>query len=138
MNLTTEVKNKVVVFHDGSREHITSEQEKAIFQMTGGVVKGIKINGNYYAFSGISKILNIEDFYIQYPDERPEYTPDTFQEQYGAYTRQGSEQVRQPTGKAKELMIQGIKKAFCEMGKSEEDAGKCLEKFTKKQYANHK
>ena len=73
MNLTTEVNNQVIIFHDGSRLFVTDKQVEKITEQIQLGQKGIWINKNYYTFSSISKIISLKDFYDQYPDQMPDY-----------------------------------------------------------------
>ncbi len=70
--LSTEQKNKVIIFHDGSKLFITSQQEELIYQISGTPTKHIRIDGNMYAFSTMAKIIDLKDYYDQYPEQRPE------------------------------------------------------------------
>lgn len=80
MNLTTEVNSQVIIFHDGSKVFITDNQAESVIQMSGGQSKGIKINGNYYTFSSISKIVSTQEYYNQYPDQVPDHRSEVFTE----------------------------------------------------------
>lgn len=74
-DLTTELANRVMVLHDKSKRFITKKQEDALFVMTGTLAKGIKINGEYFAFSSIAKIVDLDKYYEDHPEERPHYEP---------------------------------------------------------------
>lgn len=124
MTLTTDVKTHVIVFHDKSRKHITKEQANFIFQASAtSTVPAITTPQlGRITFSSIAKIITIDDFYEQYPNERPEKPYNTFEENYPEYSK-GNQQIRKPTERAKELMKKGFVGYFTkERGLSQEQA----------------
>lgn len=68
--------NHVIIFQDKSRVHLNDTDYKKF--MTGMVSgsDGIQMNGNYYRFSSISKILTQAEFYAQYPQLVPPKAPE--------------------------------------------------------------
>lgn len=111
--LSTEVKNTVIIFHDGSRKFITNRQADIVISQSTTAAKGIKIDGSFIAFSSISKILTLQEFYNEYPDERP---PET---QNKVFTTPAGDmldrvisplKLKQQRIRAFEQMIKGIKK----------------------------
>jgi hypothetical protein len=71
MNLSTEVKESVIIFFDGSRKFVTKNQADFIITESTGSKKGIVIDGSFRTFSSISKVLAISEFYQEYPEEQP-------------------------------------------------------------------
>jgi len=71
--LTDNPKNHIIIFPDKSRRFITEKQAMIILQLAGEEHKSIKIENAYYSISMIrnATIMPIEDYYQQYPDERP-------------------------------------------------------------------
>lgn len=69
--LSTDVKNQVIIFHDKSKKFVTKQQAEVVINQSTTAAKGIKIDGSFIGFSSISKILSLQEFYNQYPDERP-------------------------------------------------------------------
>ena len=84
MQLSTEVKNEsVIIFHDKGEKWITEKQADYVLEQSCQPnAKGIKLDGSFYTFSSMAKILSEKDYYEQYPDKRPE-TKNVFEEFYG-------------------------------------------------------
>ncbi len=71
--ISTDLKTSVIIFHDKSRKFITKAQESLIFQASGSSAKSITTPAlGMITFSAIAKVMDIKDFYDEYPDERPE------------------------------------------------------------------
>ena len=71
MNLTTNVLTHVVVFMDGSTMDITERAFEAITAASVNPdVKHIRLKGQMFALSSISKILTREDYVEQYPEKQ--------------------------------------------------------------------
>lgn len=69
---TAEVKTHIVVFFDSSKFWITEKQKNALAARWGEPdFRQFKLNGSLYSVGNISKILTQEEYYEQYPDERP-------------------------------------------------------------------
>jgi hypothetical protein len=119
--LSTKVdEQSVIVFHDKSKKWVTKAQAEHIFNASCEPgQKGILIDGSFYTFSAISKILSLKDFYDQFPDERPAETRNQFEDVYGSV---GNQQIRKPTGRAKEMMVEGFIKQRMHVGKTREEA----------------
>lgn len=106
MELSTEVSEKsIIIFHDRSKKWISSKQAEAIYSMSGSTQKGVTIDGSFYTFSSISKILSVQDFYQQFPDERPEETPEWKKEDHVSL----SEQVNR-TPESLSGLLKGLKR----------------------------
>lgn len=71
MNLTTDVKSRIILFRDKSTLYISEQQANMIYQQSSGGNKGLLINGNYYSFADITKIMAVSDYYEQYPEKIP-------------------------------------------------------------------
>lgn len=71
--ISNEVKYAVIIFHDKSHKFITQDQYHGIIMAQSNPnIKNIKLGDNLYYLGGINKILNIEEFYDEYPDKRPD------------------------------------------------------------------
>ena len=80
--LSTEVKYAVIIFHDKSRKFINEQQYNGIIgPYTNPDVAKLDIGGALYSKPSISKILAMEEFYDEYPEERIqiEITPPGYQ-----------------------------------------------------------
>lgn len=118
--ITEEIKNWVILKHNGIAEFITEKQAEFITQSMAQGAKGIKRGvAGWLAFSSISDIVSIEKYYEMYPDKRPVETRNNFIDIYGL---QGNQQIRQPTQKAVELMKKGFLKYHREQGRTEQEA----------------
>ena len=113
----------IIRFFDGSKKEVSQKIADEIMEKScHSELQGVKINGTFYKFSAISKILTNEDFFIEYPDERPEISmPEWIP----------NEQIRQPTTKAKELMKGGFIDYHLSQGRTPEEADKKWEDFIK-------
>lgn len=88
--ITVDVKTRVVLFIGGGEEFISEDECDAIFKLSGTLVKGCKLkNGNWINFASIARIIEIEEFYQQFPKKRPEYERDTYSEQYTGFDVDG-------------------------------------------------
>jgi hypothetical protein len=78
-NIQTEVKNYIIVFYDKSTLNITQKQADEIFKKSCSEAKGVKINNQYYSLNSMSKIIELKEYYRQYPEKEPQiinYFPD--------------------------------------------------------------
>ena len=101
--LSTEIKNQVIVFHDKSHKFITQAQASLIFQASGTNAKSITTPAlGMITFSAIAKVMSIDDFYTEYPQHREEQPRDLFKEMYS------NQQIRQPSTRAGELIKKGF------------------------------
>lgn len=118
-------KNYVIVFTDDSTMEVTEQVAMNVIKMsTMPNQVGTTIAGNFYKFTMIAKVLDLAEYYRQYPDMRPEATPNLFPdtgkpplEKYG--TSKG----------AMEGIIVGIKKYISEqreLGKETPNADNLL------------
>lgn len=124
--ISSEVNTRVIIFHDGGKKFITDEQYKFIMlaKEVGKSIDTPKLG--FITLSSIARIPTIEEFYEQFPKERPEHTRDSFQEHYGGI----NQQIRKPTVRAKELMKQGFIKGYMETwGGTQEHAEKKFEQI---------
>jgi hypothetical protein len=69
MNLTGP-KNHVIIFDDKSTLFITKTQYDDVMKLSANK-SGFGIDGSYYKFNSISKLLTEEEYYEQYPDRKP-------------------------------------------------------------------
>lgn len=73
MQLSTEVKNRVLYFHGGQKVFVTAEQEDNITRLSTTNQKTFSLNGHLTTFSSIARFGDIEDYFNDHPEERPEY-----------------------------------------------------------------
>jgi hypothetical protein len=66
--------NSIIIFHDGSKKQVTTSRAEKIWELS-AKQDGFMIAGSYYKFSTVAKILTLEEYYCEYPDERPDPTP---------------------------------------------------------------
>lgn len=106
-SLSLAKRDHVILFTDKSKIFISQSDYLRILKIS-GQNKLFTLENKTYNFSSIYKILDIEEYYNQYPDSRPvQYK--TIQEQYPEESFGGNQQIRKPTSRARELMLQGIK-----------------------------
>lgn len=123
-------KDHVIVYHDGSRKWVSAKvAEMVLIKSCDKDLQATIINGEHFKFSAIAKIIPKEEFFEQYPDERPEEVRNTFQDIYGDV---GNQQIRQPTQRAAELMKQGFMKYHAEQGRTPEQAEEKWKQFKSK------
>ena len=68
--ITTQVKSHVIIFTDKSKKFISQLSYDDIMSQSAGDSGGIEIVDNYIRFQSIAKILTIDEFYKQYPEEK--------------------------------------------------------------------
>jgi len=104
-----------IVCHDQKKIEVTEEQKDYIYKLSSTNAKGIDINGEYIAFSSISRIEKIKDETPKYP-ELP-----TVNEVLGTFSAKRRK-------RALESMAKGFKKHF-EGREMNEEAKKTLLKL---------
>jgi len=93
-----------IIYHDKSTQKVEDKIAKVLIERAcDKEKKGVNIDGKMYLFSGISKILTEQDYYEQYPDKRPDTTPDY----YSHYVAKGDIWNR-ATEKGKFQMLSGM------------------------------
>lgn len=60
-----------IIFFDDSYKEVDETLYNQILEESSGSAIGKEINGSFYKFSDIRKILNQTDFYYQYPQYKP-------------------------------------------------------------------
>lgn len=79
--IQTEVKDWVIIFSDRSVKFITKERaEKIIILSTtpDTSVSSVMIDNEYYKFSTFAKVISADEYYKQYPNEKPVSKVPTF------------------------------------------------------------
>lgn len=107
--ISTEVKSHVILFFDSSKVFITEQQRNGLIdKMTDSGVKQVDIDGQLYNLANIAKVLSLDEFYKEYPAQRPEpQREDQYKKYEGLETR--------PIGKnGLASMIAGLEKAIRE------------------------
>jgi hypothetical protein len=106
MQLITEVKNRVLYFHGGTKVFVTQEQENEITRLSTTDLKGCKINGHWTTFSSIARFGEISDYYNDHPEERPEYRPEWKAEPVEGY--KSLEEQALATERGRNGLIEGL------------------------------
>ena len=73
--ITTQVKSHVIIFTDKSKKFISQISYDDIISQSSEGIGGMEIGDNYIRFQSIAKILTIDEFYKQYPEEKVFETP---------------------------------------------------------------
>lgn len=68
--LTISESQSVILFHDKSKKILPTVKAELLFQLSNKQEQFI-LDGGIYKFSAIAKIIPIEEYYQQYPSERP-------------------------------------------------------------------
>lgn len=118
----------VIIFHDKSQKFINQNQHNAIFKAHSNPnVKTIEIDRSMYFIASMSKILTLEEYYIEYPDKKPERK---FENQFTKY--EGVEQMANSKN-GLESLIRGLKKfideSFVETPKAQEHLDRMIKKY---------
>lgn len=71
MKLTTEIKDRVLVFFGKGHKFISSKQETAFLEESNTSARGITIDGDFINFSSVAKIIPLNEFYNENPELRP-------------------------------------------------------------------
>lgn len=72
--ITTSLKFAFIVFVDHSKLMIDADDyQRLLNAMANPDIKSIKIGQNAYTIGGISKVLTLEEFYNEYPDQKPDH-----------------------------------------------------------------
>jgi hypothetical protein len=91
INLTT----AVILFYDESKKFLNQDQYQAIKSAYGNPnVQKLEIDGCLYSKSSISKILTLQEYYEQYPDENVYYGQPPKDD---SYFNQSVDQVKKET-----------------------------------------
>lgn len=112
-----------------SKNHheITQEQKESLMRVDASQVE--LSDGSIVKINSISEILPEEKYYQTFPDKRPTETRNDFEEKYSQYSRSGSDQIRKPTKRARELMLEGMKKYIGENPGNNKNALEMYNKF---------
>lgn len=101
--LITKLETQVIIYKDRGFDYISDEEANFIYEASSRGEEGCKLrNGHMVTFSTIGRIIDIEKFYDENPERRPEEVRDTFKDNYG------NQQVRNPTTFQAELMHKGF------------------------------
>lgn len=76
--ISTETKNYVIIFYDNSRKFITEKVALGLYN-SGSKVKEFIVDRERISLASIAKILPLDSFYEQYPDQKPESVLPKFQ-----------------------------------------------------------
>lgn len=119
-SLTTDPCTHVIVFYDGTKKFITTKQYQIILEASSRELKSVSTSQlGYISFGAISKIPEIEDYYNQYPEERPDYRAE-FQPKIDNRTPEQQERDYQ-------RVRQGIVKGLQDFCKTHSDAKQAKE-----------
>ena len=70
MQITTQ--QHIIIFTDGSKKEVTEELALKVIQASTTEQTGMTISGSYYKFTMIAKVLDMAEYYRQYPEKKPE------------------------------------------------------------------
>jgi len=130
--LKDDLDKSVIIFKDKSKKWITKKQADFILQQSClPNQKKVLVDGLFYNFASISKILNEKEFYEQFPKERKiEEIP--FFNNPNIYDLEGNQQIRKPTKRAREQMKEGFIGKRLQLGDTKDIAEKKFDDFIKK------
>lgn len=76
-DLLLQTRNFVIKFHDGSKKFIDQSQYLLLLEAEANGMQSInfKDGSGSYKFSSIQKYLPLDEYYVQYPKERPQEVP---------------------------------------------------------------
>lgn len=105
MTNITEATTHVVLFFDSSKLFLTEQQYQGLlFAITEGR-KQVAVNGSLYTTAHIAKVLSLDEFYQEYPAEKPSPVVDHF-DKYKAL-------VKRPMGlRSVQQLLKGIERAI--------------------------
>ncbi len=99
--------NYHIIFFDNTEKEITQEKYNQILDSTSTDAVGIEIDGGFYKFSAIQKILDNEEYIEQYP-QKQSYN---YSQPYSSLKGLGYEGIINKTpNKGLELMAKGLKR----------------------------
>ena len=87
-----------------AHHEITEEQKNSL--MATKATQFELNDGSIVRLNTISEVLPEDKYYQTFPDKRPEEVRNQFDENYAEYN--SSNQIRKPTKRAKELMLEGL------------------------------
>lgn len=71
--LSVDVKYAVIIFFDKSKLFIDMDQyNRLLIVMSDPAIKQVQIGYSVYYLGGISKVLTLQEFYDEYPSQRPD------------------------------------------------------------------
>lgn len=124
MQISTELKQNVIIFKDGSNKWITDPVYQQLISLGEG--EKFTVDGNLYDYNMISKVLSRDEFYKEYPEnELPMYpTLKTY-----------NVPIKHDRKRALGCMIRGIK-SYINSDYQGTDAPKEILKKWERRYAN--
>ena len=123
---STERKTHVIVFIDRSHKYVPQEKAESLLELSTTNTTGFELNGNYYDFRGVSKILSYKDFCEEYP-ERVRQERENMPPAYNQINFEDSHEQYMKSGDAVRGLIVGLKKYIAE----NETTGKAEQKLKK-------
>lgn len=125
-DLSIDVVTHVVLTISKIKHFITQSQFDAIIELSGsGDTKGVQIGESFLSFSNITDIVPINDYYEQFPAEKPQdTTPTKFIERAVTFT----DIFREADIEGKIAMLRGVKK-YCETNPGSQKAELLLKKL---------
>ena len=130
--LTDDLDKSVIIFNNKSKKWITKKQADFILQQSClPNQKKVLVDGLFYNFTSISKIINEKEFYEQFPEERKIKEIPCLNNP-NIYDLEGNQQIRIPTKRAREQMKEGFIVKRVQLGDTKEIAEKKFDDFIKK------
>jgi hypothetical protein len=102
--------------------HEITEEQKKLLMSTNATQFELK-DGSIVKLNTISEVLPEDKYFQTFPDKRPEEVRNDFDSKYAQYT---GDQIRKPTKRAKELMLEGLAE-YCRQNPHAEKTKKMLE-----------
>jgi hypothetical protein len=104
MNVSTNVSTHIIVFKDGSKKFINEKAYRFIWEESLKESSIIHIGGQLINLHSIKTLSSLDEYYAQYPNEKP-------RENFKDWTGKGFAEIINGSGnKALEGMIKGLKK----------------------------
>lgn len=106
--LTTEIKDRVLVFFGKGHKVISSKQEMAFLEESNTSARGITIDGDFVNFSSVAKIISLNEFYNENPDLRPSRSGTMNNYTYSSKEHLGIRRYDKYSTRPLELMREGL------------------------------
>lgn len=129
-NISTDVLDHVILFHDKSQLLITEKQAMAVDQaLNFGQASHLRINNQTYSKGSMSKIIKLDEYYKQYPDQKSREYEDVSE----LLVKQGLSDAPPPVtqnniiNRASSKGLREMMKGFLKYGKKEHPLYKAME-----------
>lgn len=121
--LSTQTNFAIIIFVDKTKLFIGPEDyQRLLNAMADPEIKSIKIGQSAYTIGGVSKVLTLEEFYNEYPDQKPAGYGSSQERDYSNVPDRRGDKIFMRNGLYS--MIKGINSAIAEFGREGSDATK--------------